>query len=71
MTQQELAAAIYAANDIGLQWYAVTHQTQVPGTPGSIVVQRPSDGGFSATFGSGTLLLVAAAIVAAVLILKK
>lgn len=71
MTQQELAGAIFAANDIALQWYAVTHQQAVPGTPGSIVVSRPPDGGFSASFGSGTLLLVGAVILAVVLLAKK
>ena len=71
MTQQELAAAIYAANEIGLQWYAATHQTAIPGTPGSVVVTQPAGGGFSASFGSGTLLLAAAVIIAAVLLLKK
>lgn len=71
MTSQELAAAIFAANDVALQWYAVTHQTAVPGTAGSIVVQTPPGGGISASFGPGTLLLVGVALVAAVFIFKK
>ena len=70
MTQDSLSRAIFSANDVALQWYAVTHNMAVPGSPGSVVVSTPQGGGLSASFGSGTLLLVGLVIVAAVLILK-
>jgi len=71
MTSRELAAALFAGNDIALQWYAVTHNTQIPGAAGSVVVQTPPGGGLSATFGSGTLLLVGIVVLGAVFLLKK
>jgi len=71
MTQGELTHAIFAANDVALQWYAVTHQQAIPGAPGTVVVSTPPGGGLGMTFGSGTMVLAVIAIVAAVLILKK
>jgi len=71
MTSQELAAAIFAGNDVALQWYAVTHNQAIPGAPGTVVLQTPPGGGLSASFGSGTMLLVGVAIIALVFILKK
>lgn len=66
MTQQELAAAIFAANDVALQWYAVTHNQPVAGAPGTITVSPRG-----ATFGSGTLVLAGLALLAVVFLLKK
>jgi len=71
MTGRELAAAIFAGNDVARQWYAVTHQTAIPGAPGSVVVQTPPGGGLSATFGSGTLLLVGIVALGAIFLLRK
>jgi len=71
MTSGELTRAIFTANDVALQWYAVTHQTAVPGAPGSVVMTSPPGGGFSATFGSGTLVLAALGLLAVVFIMKS
>jgi len=71
MTSQDVARAIFAGNDVAMQWYALTHQTAIPGAAGTVVVTSPESGGFSASFGSGTLLLIGAAIIGLVLILKK
>jgi hypothetical protein len=71
MTAQELSAAIFAGNDVALQWYAVTHNTAIPGAPGSVVVQTPPGGGLSATFGSGTMLLVGVIAIAAIFLLRS
>jgi len=71
MTSQELSHAIFAANDVALQWYAVTHQTAIPGAPGTVVIGTPPGGGLSATFGSGTMLLIGVALLAVVFLVKK
>jgi len=69
MTSQELGAAVYAANDIALQWYLATHAT-APAAD-RVVIQPVAGGGLAASFGSGTMLLVGVAIIAAVVLLKK
>jgi len=69
MTSAELGSAIYAANDVALQWYLATHPTAPAGD--RVVIQPTAGGGLAASFGSGTLLLVGVAIIAAVVLLKK
>ena len=69
MTQSDLARAIFAGNDVAMQWYALTHQTQVPG-PGTVNIATPPGGGINATFGSGTLVLVALGLIALIYALK-
>lgn len=69
MTRQELAAAIFAANDVALQWYQATH-SDAPAAGRVIIAPQPG-GGLSASFGSGTLVLVGVALIAVVVLLKK
>lgn len=68
MTSSDVQQAIFAGNDIAMQWYALTHQTVVPGGPGTITVQTPPGGGLNATFGSGTLVLVGLGLIALVVL---
>lgn len=69
-TSSDLANAIMMGNQVALQWYAVTHQTAIPGTPGSVVISPTSGGGYSASFGSGSLLIVGLLVVGAIILLK-
>lgn len=71
MDRSDLGQAIYAGNDIAMQWYALTHQVVTPGV-GTLTMQtNPDTGRTSLQVGSGALVLVGLALVAAVLILKK
>jgi hypothetical protein len=65
MSSEDLGRAIFAANDVALQWYALTHQTTVPGAPGTVTITPTG-----ATFGSGTLILAGLLIVGLVIVLK-
>jgi hypothetical protein len=69
MTSQDVSRIVMAGNDIALQWYALTHDRELP--TGSISITPTGSGGVSATFAPGTMLLMAAVVVAAVLIFKK
>ena len=66
MTASELGQAIFAGNDVAMQWYALTHQVTVPG-PGTISVS-PESG--SVQVGSGILVLAALLVLAAIFLLK-
>lgn len=70
MTREDMMVGVMAANDIALQWYAITQDKPLPGRTGGSVVLSSSPGGVSATFGGGTLLLAALAIVAVVYAIK-
>ncbi len=69
MNSQDVSRIVMAGNDIALQWYALTHDRELP--TGSIVVSPTGSGGVSASFSPGTLMLAGLVIVAAVLIFKK
>lgn len=69
-TGEDLATAIMLGNQVALQWYAVTHNTAIPGTPGSVVISPTSSGGYSASFGSGSLLIIGLLIVGAIVLMK-
>jgi hypothetical protein len=71
VTQSEMLQAIMAGNEVALQWYAVTHGQQLPAAPGSVSVYRPPGGtGWSASFGSGTLVIGALVIIGLVIVFK-
>jgi len=66
MTASDLSQAIFAGNDIAMQWYGLTHQVAVPG-PGTITV-NPERG--SVQVGSGVLIIVGLLVIGAVFLLK-
>lgn len=69
MTAEDWARLGLLGNEIGLQWYAVTH----PGTqlPNQNVIQTPLPGGGSVRVDTTGLLVVGVIIViAAVVVLK-
>lgn len=66
MNASDLSQAIFAGNDIAMQWYALTHQVTIPG-PGTITV-NPERG--SVQVGSGVLVIVALLAVGAIFLLK-
>ena len=45
-TGEDLATAIMLGNQVALQWYAVTHDTAVPGTSGSVIISPRDSGGY-------------------------
>ena len=70
MTTQDLQQAIFAGNDIAMQWYALTHQ-QTGAQQQSVIVRPNPLGGGSATFSTGTLVIAGIAIIAAVYLLRN
>lgn len=54
----DLAQAIMAGNQVAMQWYAVTHQQQATPSIGGMVIQPTTTGGYSASFGTGSLALL-------------
>jgi hypothetical protein len=66
MTGSDLGKAIFAGNDIAMQWYALTHQVQIPG-PGTVTV-NPNSG--TVQVGSGILVLIALIAVGGFFLLK-
>lgn len=66
MNASDLSQAIFAGNDIAMQWYGLTHQVSIPG-PGTVTV-NPQSG--SVQVGSGILVLVAIVAIGAIFLLK-
>ena len=66
MTASDLSQAIFAGNDIAMQWYGLTHQVAIPGA-GTVTV-NPESG--SVQVGSGILVLGALLIIGAIFMLK-
>lgn len=69
MTREDLGSAIYAANDIGMQWYALTHQVAQPGI--GTMTYRTNGDSSSVQLGSGALVVIGLAVVAVVLLARK
>ena len=69
MDTSDLTSAIFAGNDMAMQWWALTHQTALP-SPGTVVLQPTSRGGSSLQIGSGALLLIALVVIGGVILLK-
>jgi hypothetical protein len=66
MTASELSQAIFAGNDIAMQWYGLTHQVAIPGA-GTMTI-NPESG--SVQVGSGILILGGLLLLAAIFLLK-
>jgi hypothetical protein len=66
MDARDLSQAIFAGNDIAMQWYGLTHQVAVPGA-GTITV-NPERG--SVQVGSGVLVIIGLLVVGAIFLLK-
>lgn len=67
MTTADVQHAIFAGNDIAMQWYALTHPTQ-PGM-GGVVLQPLPGGGSSLQIGSSTMLVIGALVLVAAVVL--
>lgn len=66
MNSQDLQNAIFAGNNIALEWYLVTHpQAHPPGVPAGTIAITPT----SASLGSGIILLALGVV--ALLVLSK
>jgi hypothetical protein len=66
MTADQVGQAIFAGNDVMMQWYALTHQVTIPG-PGTITM-NPESG--SLQVGSGILVLGALLVIGAIFLLR-
>jgi hypothetical protein len=66
MTASDLSQAIFAGNDIAMQWYGLTHQVAIPNA-GTVTV-NPNTG--SVQVGSGILILVGLLAIGAIFLLK-
>jgi hypothetical protein len=66
MTASDLSKAIFAGNDIAMQWYGLTHQVTIPNA-GTVTV-NPNSG--TVQVGSGILVLIALIAVGGFFLLK-
>jgi len=61
-TTNDLGDVIMAGNDVAMQWYAMTHQTQVPTrAPG---IYTPLPGGGSVAIDPKTVVLLVLGVIA-------
>jgi hypothetical protein len=61
-TSEDLGDVIMAGNDVAMQWYAMTHQTQVPTrSPG---IYTPLPGGGSVAIDPKTVVLLILGVIA-------
>lgn len=68
MNATDWATILNSGNDIALQWYAISHQTQVPALPS----YQPTPGGGRINLPSGSTVLIGIALVlVAVVVLNK
>lgn len=68
MDSRDLTAAIFAGNDVAMQWYALTHNVPMPGA-GTIQVQHTPQGS-SLQLGAGGLVLIGLVVIGAIIVLK-
>jgi hypothetical protein len=66
MDARDLSQAIFAGNDIAMQWYGLTHQVTIPNA-GTVTV-NPNSG--TVQVGSGILVLIALVVVGGFFLLK-